>query len=210
MPQPVLKQDHFTYGDYRLWPEDQRWELIDGRAYDMCPAPSRGHQAMVVELVRQIGNFLLDKSCELYVAPFDVRLPRADEADDQVDTVVQPDIAVICDPDKLDGAGCRGAPDWVVEVLSRRTAAKDQGDKRDAYERAGVREYWLVHPTDLTLMIYRLGTDGAYGRPEVLPLAGETEVAAIPGLGIAWSSAPGGVSGDDQPRPGPRADPAGE
>jgi Uma2 family endonuclease len=185
MHQPALKQDRFTYGDYRRWPDDERWELIDGRAYDMCPAPSRGHQAMVVELVRQIGNFLVDKPCEIYVAPFDVRLPKANEADDQVDTVVQPDIAVICDPEKLDEAGCRGAPDWVVEVLSRRTATKDQGEKRDAYERAGVREYWLVHPTDRTLMIYRLA-DGAYGRPEVRPLVGETAVGAIAGLTVIW------------------------
>ena len=190
MPQPVLKHDHFTYADYRRWPEDERWELIDGQAYAMSPAPTRGHQAMVVELVRQIANALLDKPCELYVAPFDVRLPKTGEADDQVDTVVQPDIAVVCDERKLDDAGCRGAPDWIVEVISPRTAARDHGEKRDAYERAGVPEYWLVHPTDLTLMIYRLAPNGTYGRPEVLPLTGVTAVAAIPGLGIAWPSGP--------------------
>ena len=190
MPEPALKQDHFTYADYRRWPADERWELIDGTAYAMAPAPTRGHQAMVVELVRQIGNFLLDKPCEVYAAPFDVRLPDADEADDQIDTVVQPDISVICDSGKLDDAGCRGAPEWVVEVLSPGTAARDQGEKRDAYERAGVREYWLVHPTDLTLMIYRLAPDGAYGRPVVLPLTGTTAVAAVPGLGITWPALP--------------------
>ena len=204
MPQPALKHDHFTYADYRRWPEDERWELIDGTAYDMCPAPTRGHQAMVVELVRQIANSLLDKPCELYVAPFDVRLPRADEADDQIDTVVQPDITVVCDETKLDDAGCRGAPDWVVEVLSPRTAAKDQGEKRDAYEQAGVREYWLVHPTDLTLMIYRLGPNDTYGRPEVLPLTGETAVAAIPGLSITWPSGAGPSGDDGQVIPSPR------
>jgi len=111
-----------------------------------------------------------------------------------VDSVVQPDIVVICDSRKLDEAGCRGAPDWVVEVLSPRTAAKDQRDKRDAYERAGVREYWLVHPTDRTLMIYRL-TNGAYGRPDVQPLVGETAVTAIAGLSIAWPPLSSAVDG---------------
>jgi Uma2 family endonuclease len=204
MPQPAFKHDHFTYADYRRWPEDERWELIDGTAYDMCPAPTRGHQRMVLEIATQAHAFLRDGPCEVDIAPFDVRLPRADEADEQIDTVVQPDITVVCDETKLDDAGCRGAPDWVVEVLSPRTAAKDQGEKRDAYERAGVREYWLVHPTDLTLMIYRLGPNGTYGRPVVLPLTGETAVAAIPGLSITWPSGAGPSGDDGQVIPSPR------
>ena len=185
MPQRVTKPDRFTYGDYRRWPEDERWELIDGEVYDMCPAPARVHQDFVVELAVQIGNFLRDKLCRLYVAPLDVRLPGADEADDEVNTVVQPDVVVICDPSKLDDKGCRGAPDWVVEVLSPRTAAKDQIDKRDLYERHGVREYWLLHPTDRVLTIYRL-EDGVYGRPDVQALTGSTDVSAIDGLSIHW------------------------
>lgn len=188
MSQPAFKRDHFTYGDYRGWPDDRRWELIEGEVYDMSPAPTRVHQKLVLEIAAQVHGFLRGGPCEVYVAPFDVRLPRADEADDRVDTVVQPDIAVICDPAKLDDAGCRGAPDWIVEVLSPRTAAKDQRQKRDAYERAGVREYWLVHPTDRVLTVYRL-LDGAYGRPEVQALEGETGVAAIAGLRIVWPAA---------------------
>ncbi len=110
------------------------------------------------------------------------------EADDSVDTVVQPDVAVICDPSKLDEKGCRGAPDWIVEVLSPGTSKKDQLEKRDLYERHGVHEYWLLHPTDQTLMIYRL--DGAsYGKPDVLTLEGETPVEAIDGLVIRWREA---------------------
>lgn len=198
MPQLALEGDRFTYGDYRRWPDDERWELIDGRAYDMCPAPTRNHQQMVLEIAAQAHTFLRGGPCEVNVAPFDVRLPKTDEADDLVDTVVQPDIAVICDPQKLDDAGGRGAPDWVVEVLSPRTAAKDQREKRDAYERAGVREYWVVHPTDRTLMVYRL-TDGAYGRPEVQSLVGETAVSAIAGLSIAWPPAPTEVDGSAGP-----------
>lgn len=194
MPQLAFQRDAFTYGDYRRWPDEARFELIDGEVYDMSPAPTRTHQGLVVELARQIGNLLLGRPCQVYVAPFDVRLPRANEADDAVDTVVQPDVAVICDPAKLDEAGCRGAPDWIIEVLSPRTAAKDQRQKRDLYERAGVREYWLVHPTDRTLMIYWL-IEGAYGRPEVQPLTGETAVEAIPELRITWFSVSGTTDG---------------
>jgi Uma2 family endonuclease len=90
--------------------------------------------------------------------PFDVRLPRGNEADDDVPTVVQPDITVVCDPAKLDERGCRGAPDWVIEVLSPSTAAKDQIQKLAARERAGVPEVWLVHPTDHVFVVYGLGS----------------------------------------------------
>lgn len=189
MSEPARESDVFTYGDYRRWPDDLRCELIGGVVYDMCPAPTRSHQRIAMKIATQISNFLGDGPCEVYAAPFDVRLPKANEADDRIDTVVQPDISVICDPAKLDEAGCRGAPDWIIEILSPRTAAKDQKEKRDAYERAGVREYWLVHPTDLVLTIYRLA-DGAYGRPEVQSLAGETPVAVIPGLSIVWPEPP--------------------
>jgi Uma2 family endonuclease len=179
--------ESFTYADYRGWPDGERWELIDGQAYDMCPAPARVHQDVVLELGRQVANFLLGQPCRPYVAPFDVRLPEADEPDDAIKNVVQPDLAVICDPRKLDDKGCRGAPDWIMEVLSPRTAAKDQRPKRDLYERHGVGEYWLVHPTDQVLFIYRLA-DGRYGKPDVRPALGETPVATLPGLVIQWAS----------------------
>ena len=133
-------------------------------------------------------NQLRGSDCRPYVAPFDVRLPKSTEVDDVIDTVVQPDVAVICNPSKLDDRGCRGAPDWIVEVLSPRTSKKDQREKRDLYERHGVREYWLLHPTDQTLMIYRLNGAG-YGKPDILTLAGETAVEAIEGLVIRWPEA---------------------
>ncbi|TVQ88202.1 MAG: Uma2 family endonuclease [Chromatiaceae bacterium] len=187
--QPQSGTDGFTYGDYLNWPAEERWELIDGVAYDMSPAPSRRHQDIVVELAAQAVAHLRGSDCRTYVAPFDVRLPRADEAEARIDTVVQPDVAVICDPAKLDDQGCRGAPDWIVEVLSPATARKDQREKRDLYERHGVHEYWLVHPVDQVLSIYRLGPAG-YGKPEVLALEGTTPVAAIAGLCIHWSTLP--------------------
>ena len=178
MRQPAPTEQHYTYGDYCRWPDDERWELIDGRPFNMCSAPTRQHQKLVLEIGRQLGNQLEDGPCEVCVAPFDVRLAEGDEPDEEIVNVVQPDVAVICDQTKLDDAGCRGAPDWIVEVLSRRTAAKDQTDKLTLYERHGVREYWLVHPTDRVLTIYRF-QGSAYGRPLIQPLTGETECAAV-------------------------------
>lgn len=182
MAQAANKPGRFNYADYCSWTEDERWELINGQAYAMSPAPTRIHREVVVELARQIGNYLQGNPCRVYVAPFDVRLPDRDEADDAVETVVQPGLAVICDPTKLDDKGCRGAPDWIVEVLSPATAAKDQIEKRYLYERHGVSEYWLVHPTDRVLFIYRMGADG-YGKPEIKSTAGSAAATAIPGFG---------------------------
>lgn len=126
MSSHALRQGYYTYRDYYTWPIDERWELIDGKAYNMSPAPTRRHQEVAGELFRQTANFLQNHPCQIYAAPFDVRLPRGGEADDLIDTVVQPDLSVICDSEKLDKAGCRGAPDWIIEVLSPATAAKDQ------------------------------------------------------------------------------------
>lgn len=181
------EQSHrYTYGDYKTWRDDERWELIGGVPYRMGPAPTRLHQQIVLELGRQIANFLRERECEVYLAPFDVRLPGNDEADDAVDTIVQPDISVICDSTKLDEAGCRGAPDWIIEVLSPATAAKDQIYKRDLYEHHGVREYWLVHPTDGTITVYRL-MDGQYGKPEISETQGRLSASVLAGLEIDWA-----------------------
>lgn len=175
----------FSYADYSRWPDDERWELIGGEAFGMSPAPTRLHQDVAIGMLVQVHAALAGTSCRVYVAPLDVRLPIADEADDSVVDVVQPDLAVVCDPSKLDSRGCRGAPDWIVEVLSPHTAAKDQGPKRALYESRGVREYWLVHPTDRTVAIYRL-EDGRYGKPDVYPTEDETTVAILPELAIRW------------------------
>lgn len=188
----------FTYGDYRRWPEDERWELIDGVAFNMCPAPSRQHQELLGELFRQTATFLLGKPCKVYIAPFDVRLPKADEADDAVTTVVQPDMAVICDASKLDDKGCRGAPDWVVEVISPHTAAKDHIKKRELYERHGVKEYWLVHPLDRVVTRYIL-EGGLYPRPAIEEAVGRAAVGCLPGLEIDWEF----LNPPDDTLPGP-------
>lgn len=178
---PLAKAERrYTYADYLSWPEEQRWELLDGVPYDMSPAPTRRHQEMVGEIYRQFANQLGDRRCLVYVAPFDVRLGRVDAADDEISTVVQPDVSVFCDPDKLDERGARGAPDLVVEVLSPSTAPKDLTIKRDVYARHGVREYWVLEPVDRVLMIWRYEQEG-FGAPEILALEGtaSSKIAAL-------------------------------
>ena len=124
----------------------------------------------------------------MYVAPLDVRLPRSDESDesdDKIETVVQPDVFIVCDRGKTDERGVRGAPDWLAEVLSPSTASYDQSVKIPLYERAGVPEVWLIHHTDRTLAIYRL-EEGRYGRPIYQELKGQTLLSAVHGVSIDW------------------------
>jgi Uma2 family endonuclease len=145
-------EEHFTYGQYCQWDDGERWELIDGVPYNMSPAPVRRHQGILMRVSIVVGTFLADKPCQAYFAPFDVRLPDFSEQDDSdVLTVVQPDLVVICDEKKLDDRGCRGAPDLVMEILSPSTSRKDIGVKFRLYERHGVREYWIIHPTEESL-----------------------------------------------------------
>ncbi|MFI3157837.1 MAG: Uma2 family endonuclease, partial [Methylococcaceae bacterium] len=105
---------HHCYGDYLAWPDDSRYELIDGTAYAMSPAPDLAHQDVAGEIYRQAANILTGKPCRAFIAPVDVRLPKQNEADESIDTVVQPDLLVVCDSGKLDRRGVRGAPDWIV------------------------------------------------------------------------------------------------
>jgi Uma2 family endonuclease len=180
MLQPKLQlEEHFTYGDYRTWPDNERWELIDGVAYDMSPAPSRLHQDAFGGIFFQIRAFLTGAECQVYGAPFDVRLPHSKQQDDDIDTVVQPDIVVVCDRKKLDDKGCKGAPDLVVEILSPSTSSKDLHEKFLLYERVGVKEYWIVHPLDRTVMVFRHEGEN-FGRPAMF--AGEDRIE-VPLLG---------------------------
>lgn len=175
-----------TYGDLRLWPDDVRWELIEGQAYAMA-GPTWQHQAVCLGLAAQLRAYFRGRGCHVLLAPFDVRLPQGDEADEAITTVVQPDISVVCDSSKLDARGCRGAPDLVVEVLSPSTAARDHLVKRALYERHGVQEYWLVHPTDRIVTIHRKDSESrAFGIPELLEARDTTVSAGFPGLTVDW------------------------
>jgi Uma2 family endonuclease len=187
MADPIRSTDtRYSYGDYRRWSDRERWELIDGVPYDMSPAPSRRHQEIAYEIVRQIAPQLEEKPCRAYFAPFDVRLPAADESDDEIDTVVQPDYLIVCDREKLDDAGMRGAPDFVVEILSPSTMPKDLRVKTGLYERHGVREYWAIHPADEVVYIFILAerTDGSssFGEPLIRRRDGTLELESVPGV----------------------------
>jgi Uma2 family endonuclease len=186
---PVTQRDtkRHTYGDYLEWSRDYGDEIIDGVAYVREP-PSRIHQELVGELSYQLRGALEGMSYRVYVAPFDVRLPRSDEPDDKIETVVQPDVLIVCDRGKIDERGVRGAPDWLAEILSPSTASYDQSVKVPLYERAGVPEVWLIHPTDRTLAIYRLEGD-RYGRPIYQELKGQTLLSAVPSVSIDWDRA---------------------
>ena len=179
--------EHHTYADYLTWPEGVRYELLDGVAYLMAPAPTLDHQEIAGDIYRQLANALDGNPCRPFIAPVDVRLPKAQEADNLIDTVVQPDVLVVCDAAKLDRRGVRGAPDFVVEVLSSGTASHDHVRKRRIYELAGVREYWLVHPIDRMVTVYRL-VEGEYGKPDGFDLTGATPVSVLPGVTVAWDA----------------------
>lgn len=155
MALPVEK-GKYTFADVLSWDENERIEIIDGEAVMMAP-PSRVHQEIVAELTRQFGNYLEGKRCRVYPAPFGVRLFERDgESPENVDTMVEPDISVVCDRNKLDKNGCKGAPDLIIEILSPSTQRHDRLVKLDLYQRAGVREYWIVDPENQTVQVLLL------------------------------------------------------
>ena len=174
----LREERRYTYADYCKWDDDERWELIDGVPYAMSPAPRPRHQGIIGEVHRQLATFLKGKPCKVFVAPFDVRL----SAEDDDDTVVQPDILVICDRAKIDDKGCNGAPDLIIEVLSPSSAGRDKWVKFNAYRRAGVREYWIVDPDSGTVAVHILEGEkyvtSAYGDTDTVP------VEVLPGCEI--------------------------
>ena len=185
MVQAAIKRDaRYTYADYLTWSCDERWELIDGVAYNMTPAPSRRHQDVSIELAAQFKVFLRGKQCRVYDAPFDVRLPDPNETDQTTSTVVQPDLVVVCDSAKLEDRGCKGAPDLVIEIISPDSVARDLKEKFRLYERAGVVEYWVVYPVEKMVMVFRRGSDGRYGQPETFTADERVPVGVLPELEI--------------------------
>ena len=159
----------YTYSDYLTWDDDIRYELINGVPY-MMSAPNRRHQQISRDLLVQFAIFLKGKSCEVYQAPFDVRL----DTDTSDDTVVQPDLVIVCDHSKLDDAGCKGAPDMVVEILSPSTAQYDLTRKFTLYLKTGIREYWVIDPERKCLAVHILKDNNyithAYSDKETAPV----------------------------------------
>lgn len=154
---------NYTYADYKIWNHGERWEIISGEAWDMSPAPSRNHQWLVMEMGRQFANYLQDKSCQIYPAPFDVFFAdENNQAMDKINNIVQPDLTLVCDKKKLNDRGCMGSPDLVIEILSPYTSKKDLDEKFHLYERSGVEEYWVVDPGSCSLQAYSLDESGKY------------------------------------------------
>ena len=175
MPFPA-KQDRFTFSDVLTWDENERIEIIHGEAFMMAP-PSRIHQEISGEIFRQLANYLEGKQCKVYSAPFGVRLFERDEdSPGDVDTVVEPDISVVCNRSKLDDHGCKGAPDMLIEILSPSTLRHDQLVKLNLYQQAGVREYWIVDPMSKSVQVFLLDSEGFLRIHEVY---GRTDVAKV-------------------------------
>jgi Uma2 family endonuclease len=188
--QPIMRladldlSGDYSYADYLKWTFEERVELIKGKLFRMSPAPNRMHQKLSLEIARELSFYLKGKICEVYTAPFDVRLPRKLKDDQDIITVVQPDICVICDPAKLDDKGCLGAPDIVVEILSPGNNRKEMRNKFEVYRESGVKEYWVVFPGEKVFLQYTLSENGQY--IESLPLnPGDTVTTPIlPGFAL--------------------------
>lgn len=184
------RQPHrYTWSDYQTWPEGERWEIIGGIAYNMCPAPTTRHQQVTGRLYSRLEFALAGKRCTPFIAPTDVKFSEED--------VVQPDVLVVCDPSKITPSHIEGAPDLVAEVLSPSTASKDYREKFDLYQRYGVREYLLVDAVQNYVLRFRLEEVGRFGRPEMF--AGTDLLPALEGVEIAlWEvfelAQPGGAA----------------
>ena len=168
----------YTYADYLTWIDDKSRELING-IIKMLPAPLSIHARVSRKIVRHLDDITIKNkcNCEVFYAPFDVRLPKHGEKEDHhIDSVVQPDICVICDLSKIDERGCCGAPDMIVEILSPSTGKKDLTEKFALYEDSGVTEYWVVYPNDKAIHVFLLQENGKYSDGIVYELAGKVPV----------------------------------
>ena len=183
----------YSYADYLTWQFDELVELIRGRVRRMSPAPRRQHQTVSFNLSAAIKQLLRGKPCQGFAAPFDVRLTRSTpNGDASIETVVQPEICVVCDAQKLDDRGCLGAPDWIIEIVSPGNVMRDIKEKFDLYEEAGVREYWLVLPGEKSVAVYvleegRYQPQGEYYTPGTIP------VHTLPGAELEWAEVFEGV-----------------
>lgn len=165
----------YTWNDYTTWPDGERWEIIDGEAYDMTPAPTTRHQQVAGRIFQEFAAFFKGKPCIPFYAPTDVVFDEFN--------IVQPDILVVCDRKKITEANIQGAPDLVVEILSPATALKDIREKKALYERSGVREYLIVHPVDEIVERYTLREQG-YGVPDVFGWDETMSLAIFPELDL--------------------------
>ncbi len=163
---PPAEKERYTFADALERPENEHIEIINGEAFKM-PRPNRRHQEIRMALSVQFANFLLGKTCEVFGVPFAVRpFSEKEDTPEDEDTMLEPDITIVCDPGKLDDYGCKGVPDMVIEILSPSTRRHDLSVKYQLYQRAGVREYWIVDPEGKTVQVFRL-EDGLYNAADV-------------------------------------------
>jgi Uma2 family endonuclease len=180
--EPDVPYGHYSYADYLTWQMDEVVELIKGKVFKKATAiPNRIHQRVSIKLASRLYAFLEGKKCQVYDAPFDVRFPTNSREDQKIHDVVQPDISVICDPSKLDDRGCIGVPDLVVEILSPGNNQVELKTKYDLYEEHGVKEYWVIHPEQHTLLIYTL-VENKYEPSRLLTSGDVVESSTIPGF----------------------------
>ncbi|EOR27754.1 hypothetical protein A500_03046 [Clostridium sartagoforme AAU1] len=178
-------EQRYTYEEYLKWPEEERWELIEGIAY-MQAAPSWQHQAISRELIIQFGNYLRGKSCSVFSSPFDLVL-TSDENEKESKNVFQPDLLIVCDSSKLISTGYVGIPDLIVEIVSPSTARNDKFYKFNIYEKFGVKEYWIIEPDIKLLSVFTLSENKRYGRPEIYSELDKVKVHILENLEINLS-----------------------
>lgn len=186
---PLSQEDKkYTYADYLTYPEDERWEIIDGVPY-MQAAPSPIHQEILMELSKQIAVYLTGKTCKVYPAPFCVRFPQGYEKnEEELKNIVEPDISIICDKSKIDDRGCIGAPDMIIEIISPSSIKKDRFVKFNMYEKAGVKEYWIIEPDQKLVSVFLLQKNERFSRPEMYTEEDGINVSIFPDLTIDLSA----------------------
>jgi Uma2 family endonuclease len=173
----------YTYADYLTWTDGKMRELLRGVIRLMTPAPNTRHQRVALTVARRLSGYIEQHRgiCEVFIAPFDVRLPQqGGTADSSISTVVQPDLCIVCDPAKIDERGCLGAPDMIIEIESPSSAKYDLRIKYDLYEEAGVREYWVVHQ-DKAIDVFLLQPNGRYDEGRFYQIHETIPVHTMPG-----------------------------
>lgn len=174
----------YTYADYMQWKFKERLELFRGKIFKMG-APNTLHQVVAGNLYSGLRDYLKGKVCRVFIAPFDIRLPAKNrKKDDEITTVVQPDVCVVCDAAKVDTRGVCGAPDLVIEILSPGNSKKELRDKYELYEEAGVKEYWVINPVEENLVVFLRDQEGKFGSPKIYTGGDRLIAAAVPGFGI--------------------------
>jgi Uma2 family endonuclease len=182
MSLPEENKKH-TYADYITWPENERWEIIDGVPY-MQSAPKWQHQSISCEIHRQISNYLIGKPCRVFASPFDLCLAECNESDNEISNIIQPDIVVVCDETKLRKTGYFGVPTLIIEISSPSTARQDRVVKFNKYEKASVKEYWIVEPDGKYINVFTLQENKRYGRPEAYTEEDKVQLFVFPDLKI--------------------------